>query len=124
MYAEPRAKRVSTAQVEKYGGCLQRRNAHQQQALQPAGSVRSFWVMREQLLVEASQRDYSLASWLLRTLHASRESSCQPTSNGKQGPALLLHLLRILQLPYLATICSLDVQAPQPGLPGYLLQGK
>lgn len=93
MYAEPRAKRVSTAQVEKYGGCLQRRNAHQQQALQPAGSVRSFWVMREQLLVEASQRDYSLASWLLRTLHASRESSCQPTSNGKQGPALLLHFV-------------------------------
>ena len=32
--------------------------------------------MREQP-VEASQRDYSLASWLLRTRHASRESSCQ-----------------------------------------------
>ncbi len=32
--------------------------------------------MREQL-VEASQRDYNLASWLLRVQHASRESSCQ-----------------------------------------------
>ncbi len=90
--AEPRAKRVGTAQVEKYRRCLQQRNAHQQQALQPAGSIRRFWVMREQL-VEASQRDYSLASWLLRIRHASRESSCQVRQCSVTSPtdALLCH---------------------------------
>ena len=48
--AEPRAKRVGTAQVEKYRRCLQQRNAHQQQALQPARSIRRFGSCASSLL--------------------------------------------------------------------------
>jgi len=85
--------------------------------------------MREQL-VKASQRDYSLASWLLRTRHASRESSCQVGQCSVTSPndALLLppccayNSFRTLQLAVPASACVAVRFRALPRLLGYLLQ--